>query len=114
VKIDTDQWTTLAAACRDAGVSQSTGYRTAKRLRIVHEFFGVKIVRRADVHRLLDERLPIGNADWIRSSEAAGEAARKAVDSRMRRVRQQGYTNAEIARNQFLAEGKARQPRGET
>jgi hypothetical protein len=108
MKIDTDEWIALADACRDAGVPQSSGYRTAHRLGIIELFFGMKIIRKSDIRRLVEERLPVGNKDWIESQELAAQAALKATASRQRRVAAHGPSPAERRRNKFLASGKAR------
>lgn len=81
--IDTDQYVTLSDACKIGGFSQSTGYRLAKSLGIVLEFFGVKIVKIADIETMKTNRRRVGNPEWIESYEIASEAALKAVKSRM-------------------------------
>jgi hypothetical protein len=87
MKIDTAEWVTLAEACQAGGFSQPTGYRLAKRLGLVKVIFGVKIVRKADIKTMKENRKAIGNPDWISSPEAAAEAALRAVESRERRKR---------------------------
>lgn len=85
MKLDTDEYIPLAEACGLAGVSPSTGYRLASHLGIVLCFFGVKIVKRADVETMKQNRKRIGNPRWIESYEEAAEAAIKAVASREKR-----------------------------
>lgn len=108
MKLETNDWITLSDACVEAGLSQSTGYRIAKRLGLAEDFFGVKIVRKSDVETLLANKLPTGNPRWAESTEVAAEAALKATASRMRRLEAQGPTKAEKERNAFLRSGKAR------
>jgi len=85
MKIDTAEWMTLAEACAAGGFTQSTGYRLAKHLGLIKVVFGVKIVRKADVKTMQDNRKRIGNPDWIESYDAAAAAALRAVESRERR-----------------------------
>lgn len=85
MKIDTAEWTTLAEACKAGGFTKATGYRLAKHLGIIKVVFGVKVVKKADVKMMKENRRPIGNPDWIGSPEAAAEAAIRAVESRERR-----------------------------
>lgn len=103
MKIETDEWLPLAEAARQAGMSLSTAHRLAKSLGIIHEFFGVRVIRRKDIQTMTENRKPIGNPDWIGSHEAAAEAAVKAVKSRLRRVKRVGMTQAEKRRNAGLS-----------
>lgn len=103
MKIDTNDWTTLAEACKAASISQSTGYRLAKHLKIIHVFFGVKCVHKRDVARLENERRQVGNQRWIASHEDAAADAIKSVESRISRVSESGPTKAEKKRNKRLA-----------
>lgn len=103
MKIETDEWVTLSAACKDAGISQSTGYRLAKHLGVIVEFFGVKCVHNRDVARMKSERRRVGNQRWIASYEDAAKDAIKSVESRVSRVQASGPTKAEKRRNKRLA-----------
>ena len=103
MKIDTDDWLTLAEACKAAGLSQSTGYRLAKHLQIIEVFFGVKCVQKQDVSRMMHERRRVGNQRWIASSDDAAQAAIKSVESRLSRVEKHGHTKAEKKRNKRLS-----------
>jgi hypothetical protein len=85
MRIDTDQWMTLSEACVAGGFTQSTGYRLAQSLGLIKVVFGVKIVRKADVKTMRENRKRIGNPDWIESYDAAAAAALRAVESRERR-----------------------------
>jgi hypothetical protein len=85
MRIDTDQWMTLSEACVAGGFTQSTGYRLAQSLGLIKVVFGVKIVRKADVKTMQENRKRIGNPDWIESYDAAAAAALRAVESRERR-----------------------------
>lgn len=87
MKIDTAEWIALSEACRAGGFSKPTGYRLAKHLGIIKVVFGVKIIRKADIKTMKENRKAIGNPDWISSPEAAAEAALRAVESRERRKR---------------------------
>lgn len=108
MRIETDEWLPLAEAARQASLSLSTAHRLAKSLGIVHEFFGVRVIRRKDIQTMTENRKPIGNPDWIESHEAAAEAAVKAVKSRLRRVKRVGMTDAEKRRNAGLSSGTAK------
>jgi hypothetical protein len=85
VKIETDDWIPLADACKLAGLSQATGYRTARRLGIVENFFGVAVVRKREVSQLEHNRRRPGNPNWIESWDGAAADAVKAVASRMKK-----------------------------
>lgn len=103
MKIETDEWIPLADAVAKTGIPQKTLYRIADRLGMKVEVFGVRVVRIADVPKLISGRMPVGNPDWIGNYEKASEAAVKSVESRMRRVAADGQTAAEKARNKRLA-----------
>ena len=104
MKIETDDWVTLAEACKEAGLSQSTGYRLAKHLDVIAEFFGVKCVKKSDVDRMKSERRRVGNQRWIASGEQAAEDSAKAVESRLVRIKSSGITKAERRRNKQIAQ----------
>lgn len=87
MKIDTAEWIALSEACTAGGFSKPTGYRLAKHLGLIKVVFGVKIIRKADIKTMKENRKAIGNPDWISSPEAAAEAALRAVESRERRKR---------------------------
>ena len=106
MKIETDDWTTMPDASKSSGINQRTIYRYAERLGLIHEFFGVKVIRKTDVQKMLDKPPRVGNPRWIDSYEEAAGAAARAVESRMKRVAVSGPTKAEIRRNKTLAAGK--------
>ena len=85
MKIETDEWVTLADACKTGGFSQPTGYRLAKSLGVIQVIFGVKVLKKSDIKTMKENRRRLGNPDWIKSYEAASEAAYKAIESRERR-----------------------------
>lgn len=83
MKIETEDWITLADACKLAGIPQASGYRTAKRLGIVENFFGVACVRKRDVATIEANRRRPGNPNWIESWEGAAADAVKGTAARM-------------------------------
>jgi hypothetical protein len=83
MKIDTDEWIALADACKLAGIPQPTGYRMAKRLGIVENFFGVNVIRKRDVSTLEKNRRARGNPNWIESWEGAAADGAKGAPARM-------------------------------
>lgn len=106
MKIDTDDWIPLA----DIGlyttvIAGRTAYRLAADLGLIHEFFGVKCIRRADVATLEEKRRLRGNQRWIADGEAAAEDAEVANERKRRRLAEQGPTKAEKARNKKLRSG---------
>lgn len=103
MKIDTDEYIPLSDVPKLTGLSQSTAYRIAKRLGLVVEVFGVKIVRRDKLETIVDDRQPAGNPVWINDSEAASESAVRSVESRMDRIARCGETAREKRRNRNLA-----------
>lgn len=106
MRIETDDWMTMPDASKASGINQRTIYRYAERLGIIHEFFGVKVIRKADVQKMLDNPPRVGNPRWMDSYEEAAVAAVRAVESRMKRVAASGPTKAEIRRNKTLSAGK--------
>lgn len=103
MKIETDDYIQVKDAAKLLEVSEPTARRIAKRLGVLVRFFGRDIVSKRDVERMrAASRDRIGNPDWIGSQEAAAEAARKAVQSRMRRIAKSGLTKAEKQRNARL------------
>lgn len=109
MRIETDEWMPLSDAIVETGIPQKTLYRIADRLGLSVTLFGVRVVRRADVPKLANGRLPLGNPDWIGDTDKASAAALKAVESRMRRVAESGLTKAEKRRNKALAKIGAEQ-----
>lgn len=89
MKIDTDDWYTLADACVAAKMPQVTGYRLAKRLGIVEVIFGVRVVRKRDVQKMVENKKRVGNPIWIADGEEAAASALRAVESRMRRLKRE-------------------------
>lgn len=107
MKIETDDWISLAEAMPMLKMSDRAARRLAADMELVHEFFGVKCIRREHVGLLNAHKRKRGNQDWIASGALAGEASKKAVESRMARVAKRGLTAAEKRRNAFLSSGKA-------
>ncbi|NBW16899.1 MAG: hypothetical protein EBR82_53870 [Caulobacteraceae bacterium] len=107
MKIDTDDWVTLAEACALAGLPTSTGYRIAKRLGVVKVVFGVRVVRKADIPRIKEDQKARGNPDWIASYDAAADASLRAVESRMKRIAADGLTEAEKTRGEKIKASRA-------
>lgn len=103
MKIETDEWTTMPEVMAATGMAQKTLYRVVDRLGIGQWFFGVRCVRKADVQRIVEAKMPTGNPRWIGNSDDAAEAAIRAVESRMKRTAERGQTAAEKRRNQRLA-----------
>lgn len=103
MKIETEDYVPLSDVPSLTGLSQSTAYRIAKRLDLIVEFFGVKIVRKDKLEAMVDDRQPTGNPVWINDSEAAAESAVRAVESRRERVARCGETASERRRNKKLA-----------
>jgi hypothetical protein len=89
MKIDTDDWFTITEACAAAKMPKTTGSRLAKSLGIVEVVFGVLIVRKKDVSKMVENKRRVGNPRWIESYEEAAAAAERAVKSRMRRLRRE-------------------------
>jgi hypothetical protein len=89
MKIETEDWYTLREACAAAKMPQVTGYRLAKRLGIVEVVFGVRVVRKKDVAKMIANRKRVGNPTWIESPEEAAAAAILAVESREKRKRRE-------------------------
>lgn len=103
MKIETDEWLTLAEAVAVLKIPQKTLYRIADRLGLVETVFGVRVVRKTDLPKLAGDRKSVGNPRWIEDGDEAGAAAIKATESRRRRVAAQGPTAAEVRRNKRLA-----------
>lgn len=102
MRIETDDWIPLADAVAQTGIPQKTLYRIADRLGMETEVFGVRVVRKSDLPKLVAGRLPVGNPDWISDYDKASEAALKSTESRMRRIAERGLTKAEKNRNRML------------
>lgn len=103
MKIETDDYIPLSDVPMLTGLSQSTAYRIAKRLGLVVEVFGVKVVRKDKLETISDDRKPTGNPVWINDSEAASESALRSIESRMERIARIGETAREKRRNRNLA-----------
>lgn len=86
MKIETNDWLTLAEAVEQTKLPQRTLYRIAERLGAISEFFGVKCVKKADIPAIVADRKRVGNPRWIESYEEASAAALAAVKSRKRRI----------------------------
>ncbi len=105
--IDTDDYITIAEACATTKMSPATFYRAARRLGLEVVIFGAKVVRKSDIQRIEADKKPIGNPLWINSTEAASKAARKAVLSRLRRIKATGMTDAELSRGERISKARA-------
>ena len=89
MRIETDDWYTLAEACNASKMPQVTGYRLAKRLGIVEIIFGTRVVKKRDVPKMVANRKRVGNPLWIASPDEAAASALRAVASRKRRERRE-------------------------
>jgi hypothetical protein len=106
MKIDTDDWIPLAdIGLYTTAIAGRTAYRLAADLGLIHEFFGVKCIRRADVATLEQKRRLRGNQKWIASGDEAAAAAEVANERKRQRLAEQGPTKAEKKRNQKLRSG---------
>jgi hypothetical protein len=120
MKIDTDEWVTLAEAVALLGIPQKTLYRIADRLELAATVFGVRVIRKSELGKLEGGRHAVGNPRWAESGDAASAAAEKATESRRARVAASGPTAAELRRNKRLAVigatrgGRRAQPPGGT
>ena len=85
MKIETDDWVLVAEAARIAKIPDTIARRLSKELELARTFFGVAVMKRADIPKLLENRRRRGNPDWIASGEDAAEAALRAVESRMKK-----------------------------
>ena len=95
MKIETDDYIPLCDVPMLTGIPQSTAYRIAKRLGLVVEIFGVKIVRKDKVEAISNDRKPAGNPVWVNDSAAASESALRSIVSCMERIAQSGDTASE-------------------
>ena len=102
MKIETNDWLSVAEAVKQSGIPQKTFYTIANRLGVVVEFFGTKCLRKKDVAKVVAARGRPGNPDWIGSYDKARKSALRAVESRMRRIEEVGMTEAELARSRRL------------
>ncbi len=102
MKIETNDWLTMGEACSETGIPQRTVYRIAQRLNLVKEVFGTFIVRRKDLPQIVANKKRVGNPDWIESYEKASASGLRAVESRLRRIAEQGMTEAELRRGDKL------------
>jgi hypothetical protein len=84
------------------GMPITTCYRTAKRLGVVKEFLGLKFVHKRHIRKLKAAHMSVGNPIWIRSGEEAARQTRRAIASRLERIKRVGMTEAEKARNERL------------
>jgi hypothetical protein len=107
MKIDTDDWVPLAdIGLYTTAIAGRTAYRLADVLGLIHVFFGVKCIRRADVATLEEKRRLRGNQRWIADGEAAAAAAEVANERKRQRLARQGPTKAEKSRNRKLKKGE--------
>jgi hypothetical protein len=84
MKIETDDWITITEAAKESGIPDAVTRRLARDLGVLREFFGVRVIRRSDVVKLVENRRRRGNPRWIESYEEASEAAILAVKSRVK------------------------------
>lgn len=84
MKIETNDYLTVTEAGKLSGIPDAVARRLARDLGLVQSFFGVKVMRRADVQKLSENRRKRGNPRWIASYDEASEAALLAVKSRIR------------------------------
>ena len=80
MQIETDDWVKLSRAAEMSGIQQSVAYRTAHRIGIVKEFFGVYIVHKDDVHKIAENKLHPG-WHWQANPMLAVECAHKGMDA---------------------------------
>jgi hypothetical protein len=83
MKIETDEWLPLVDAGKLAGLERTTALRLARSLGIVQTFFGVNVVRLADVETLKQNRRRPGNPNWIDSWEGAAADGAKGTPARI-------------------------------
>ena len=83
MQIETDEWLPLIDAGKLAGLERSTALRLARSLGIVHTFFGVNVIRLADVKTLAEKRRKPGNPNWIESWEGAAADGSKGTPARI-------------------------------
>lgn len=102
MKIETNDWVTLAEACKLTGLALSTCRRAARRLGALQVFFGAMVVRKSDLPRIVAEKKQTGNPDWIKSYDAAAAAGLRAVASRLKRIEAVGMTDAELTRGEKI------------
>jgi hypothetical protein len=108
MKIETNDWMTMVEACGETGIAKRTLYNVAKRLNLVREFFGTLVVRRKDLPKIVAGKKTVGNPDWIESYDKASASGLRAVESRLKRIAEQGMTEAEMRRGAKI-KGKRRQ-----
>lgn len=108
MKIETNDWIALAEACGETGMAKRTLYNVAKRLNLVHEFFGTLVVRKKDLPKIVAGKKTVGNPDWIESYEKASASGLRAVESRLRRIAERGMTEAELRRGERIKAGQRR------
>lgn len=83
--IETDEWVKLSDAVTLSGLQQSVAYRTAHRLGIVQQFFGVYLVKKSDVPKIAENKLEPGwhfKADPMFASKCGSLGATKGLKAR--------------------------------
>lgn len=88
MKIETDDYMTLMEAARELGMAHSSAGNLAKRLKIIVEVFGVRVIKKKHLETMRKNRRGMGNPRWIDDYEAASAASYKAIESRERRKRE--------------------------
>ena len=88
MKINTDDYITLMDASRELGMAHSSAGNLAKRLGIIVEVFGVRVIKKTDLDAMRKNRRGMGNPRWIEDFEAASAASYRAIESRERRKRE--------------------------
>ena len=77
MQIETDEWLPAIEAGKLAGLDKTTTLRLARSLGLVQTFFGVNIIRKADVSTLAQNRRGRGNPNWRESWEGAAQDGQK-------------------------------------
>ena len=85
MKIETDDWVRLSEVPSIAQMPETVVRRLASDLGLVETFFGVPVMRRADIPTLVASRRRRGNQRWIASYDEAAADALRAVESRMKK-----------------------------
>jgi len=94
MKIDTDDYMTLMDASRELGMAHSSAGNLAKRLGIIVEIFGVRVIKKTHLDSMRKNRRGMGNPRWVEDYEAASSASYKAIESRERRKRERATKRA--------------------
>lgn len=85
MRIETDDWVTVAEAAVEAKLDGSVARRMAQTLGLSQQIFGVWVIKRTDIATLAARKGRTGNPRWIEDYDEAASAAVKAVASRMKK-----------------------------